>query len=448
MTLTQVLRTANAFHGYWQAGDQVLLAVSGGVDSMALLHAMQQLPFNERPEMTVLHIHHHLRTEAEKDYQLVHNYCEEHHLKLEVKHWTEHPESNIEAAARAFRYEFFKEQMATTNSKLLLTAHHADDQMETILMRLARGSTLPGYAGIQRIRSFATGHLVRPLLAFEKKELYAYCAEHAVPFREDESNFSSDYTRNRFRNTIVPLLKQENEQAARHFGEFSDELSDLLSVATPVIKEASKQLFQKNGKDWVLSIQAFLEQPPAMQRLVLSYFLTNVWEATTQRQHTQQLLDLMVAGKPQAEIALIGGTVQRRYDLITFKLTETAKLNKLQFNQELELNKWLELPFNGKIGLFLSSTYASENGTIARLKAEEVVLPLIVRNWQHGDAIQLNKKQPFTKKIARIFIDNKIPNEDRDQAWVVTDYSGKILLVPGYATSIWLHEIGDYDLKK
>src|SRR5699024_6021746 len=123
---------------------------------------------------------------------------------------------------------------------------------------------------------------------------------------------------------------------------------------------------------------------------------------------------------------LADGTVQRRYAVIRFLLPQAAKLKKLQFKEDLSLNKWLVLPFNGKIGLFLPSKQECESEPNMYVRKEEVTLPLIVRNWQPGDTIQMNHKKTFTKKISRIFIDKKIPVEEREAAWVVTDQQGKI----------------------
>lgn len=444
MSIVHVLQKENAAKQYWTANDHVLVAISGGVDSMALLHAMQQLPVEERPHLTVLHVHHHLREAAEADYLLVRDYCREHELQLEVKHWENPPDSNVEAAARQFRYNFFKDQMAEMGSSMVLTAHHADDQMETILMRLTRGSTLKGYAGIQPTRTFGTGKLIRPLLTVEKDALYAYCSAHAVPFREDETNQMLGYTRNRYRQQVIPLIKNENEQAARHFADFSNDLTDLVTLATPLIVEACHTLFVKKETEWTLDRGAFLEHSDVMKRLVMSHFLMEIWDVPVQRQHVQQIIALATSEKPQSEITLSGGQVQRRYGVIRFLSSNPVKLKKLQFKEELSLNKWLLLPFNGKIGLFLSCTQERENEQKVHVRKEEVSLPLVVRNWQPGDTIQLNKNNPFTKKVARIFIDKKIPVEERERAWVVADQEGKILFVPGYASSIWIHESGDF----
>lgn len=446
MSIVQLLQKDNAAQQYWTANDQVLLAVSGGVDSMALLHAMQQLPLEERPHYTVLHVHHHLREAAEADYRLVRDYCQEYGLDFEVRHWENPPHTNVEAAARKFRYDFFKEQMVAKGSTVVLTAHHADDQMETILMRLTRGSTLKGYAGIQKARSFGEGTLIRPLLSIEKESLYDYCAKNAVPFREDETNQTLGHTRNRYRQQVVPLIKKENEQAAHHFADFSNDLTDLVTIVAPLIADYCQQLFTKEESEWVLDRTDFLARSDAIQRLVTSHFLTDIWQVPVQRQHIQQIIDLATSEKPQAELILSGGIVQRRYAIIRFYRSKPAKLKKLQFNKELSLNKWLLLPFNGKIGLFLSCTKDAVNESKVYIREEEVTFPLVVRNWQPGDTIQLNKNNPFTKKIARIFIDKKIPIEERELAWVVVDRAGKILMVPGYASSIWIHKSGDYVL--
>lgn len=437
-------------HQEWQADDLVLLAVSGGVDSMALLDVFVHLPEDAKPNLAVLHVHHHLRDEAELDYLLVKQTCQTHQLPFYETHWQEEdqPINNQEAAAREVRYAFFTEKMQELSAKVLVTAHHADDQMETILMRLTRGSTLAGYSGIQPSRPFAKGKLIRPFLEIDKKTLYDYCNHNQVSYREDHTNEADDYTRNRFRHHVTPFIKEENQQAGRHFQEFSEDLSDALTVLQPIIGKIFDLHFRRTADEWQLHVPTFLKEELAMQRLVMGYFLEKHWQkddVVFQRSHIEAILSLITNDKPQALLNLSGGLVKKRYDNLFFQTKDRTALEtnqKKDFQVELKQNKWLQLPFNGKIGLF------STCGEKAELEAEKDVsywlderkieFPLSIRHWQAGDRIQLNKAAPFTKKLSRIFIDGKVPQEERAKAHVVVDKAGTILWVPDYAASIWL----------
>lgn len=443
----------NVFH-FWTSSDTVLLAVSGGVDSMALLDAFSKLPAEERPNFAVLHVQHHLRKEAEEDCELIQDFCSTRKIPFYVQHWEKqlHPDSNIEATARDFRYQFFAKKMKDLLATVLLTAHHADDQIETILMRLTRGSTLSGIAGIKKERAFGSGKLIRPLLNIQKEELYEYCQKYQVPYTEDATNEKNEFTRNRFRNEIIPLIKKENKKTAQHFNEFSEELQALLEVAKPVVQEAFESCFQQKKDVWSLEISLFLKYTQAMRYLLLSYFLQEQWlqvGISFRKSHVVDILDMIEGSTPQATLNVSNGNVERRYGVLYFKKNNVSNIEKSNekklfqtYLEEIDLNEWLELPFNGKIGLFLYNeailTHLSFPSTLWVWIDEEISYPLLVRYWQAGDRIRMNKEAPFTKKVSRIFIDQKVPQEKRRTAIIVTDANGEILWIPEYAHSIWV----------
>ncbi|MDE1548067.1 tRNA lysidine(34) synthetase TilS [Jeotgalibaca caeni] len=444
--VNQVIKTFQQTND-WARDDVVLLALSGGVDSMALLDLFLQLTPEERPQIIALHVHHHLREEANLDCQFVEEYCSTRDVPFVVKHWEPdiHPATNIESAARQFRYAFFAEQMEALDAKVLVTAHHADDQMETILMRLTRGSTLEGYAGIQKKRPFHTGVLIRPLLHLEKESLYTYCEKRDVPFREDHTNQEMTYTRNRFRQNLLPPIKSENRQASKHFQEFSEDLNDLLEVAMPVIEAAYHRSFTGSVGKWTLAISTFQEETEVVQRFVLGYFLQQIWQregVSFQRSHIRELQHLIKSSSPQSELVFAGGIVRKRYDKLFFLPKKRAQQTKLDFEQELTQNEWLELPFNGKIGLFSINDKNVENSAHHKeayyIRMTPSQLPLSIRKWRAGDRISLNRKASFTKKVSRLFIDRKLPQEVRDQTLVLEDATGTILWVVGVAPSVHL----------
>lgn len=437
-------------HQLWQPDSKLLLAVSGGADSMALLAAIACLPEQERPAFAVVHVHHHLREESDEELEMVQGYCAERSIPFYAKHWLaeRHPVRNVEQAAREFRYSFFAEMLQRLQATHVLTAHHADDQLETILMRLVRGSTLQGMTGIARSRPFKGGKLVRPLLAFQKQELYAFCAEENIPYREDATNQETSFTRNRYRQLVVPLLKEENEQVTRHFSEFSDDLQDLLQVAQPMIARNFAQAFTKKEAGWHLDLPAWREMAPALQRSVLSHFISVYWIAaggTFQRNQMEAIMALIENPSPQKQISLSGGwQVRKRYDTLIFLSALPTESTEMEIHEKLELNRWVELPFHGKIGLFPKGNALPKDvaagAEIFYVAADCKALPFLIRSRRPGDKIVLNKNRPFTKKVSRLFVDAKVPREARQQAIVVTDSEDRLLWVPGYAESVWLSE--------
>lgn len=450
--LEKVWSDVNSYR-YWEKNERILLAVSGGVDSMALLDVVRRIPEESRPTIEVVHVHHHLREDSDADLLLVKEYCERYNFLFHEKHWDPHfhPKSDLEAAAREFRYDFFSEKMKERNAAILLTAHHADDQMETILMKLTRGSALSGYSGILRERKFSIGKLIRPLLETEKEELYRYCLENNVPYREDSTNQELNFTRNRYRNQILPLIKKENEQAARHFQAFSQDFLDMTNIVEPVLKEKIATYFEKNHASWQFSIRLLENEPIALQRLLLTYFLEKIWSnegVIAKKIHVALILELMYNKNPQSELSLSGGLIKKRYDTVIFEKTSGLEEDLKKFPtiyKELKLNQWLQLPINGKIGLFSFSkksvAVGNEKIKVFQLSNKKIQYPLVVRNWQPGDRIQLNPREPFTKKLNRIFIDKKISKEDRDKILVISDANGIILWIIDYAASIWLTPI-------
>lgn len=434
----------------WDNESRLLLAVSGGVDSMALLGLVQQLPPEWKPQFAVVHVHHHLREESDEEYRMVRDYCETQKIAFFAEHWTEesHPKSNLEMAAREFRYAFFADMMEKWPATHLATAHHADDQLETILMRLVRGSTLKGISGIAMSRTFGRGQLVRPLLQFQKDELYQICGIAGIPYREDSTNSELTFTRNRYRNSIIPLLKVENNQASRHFGDFSEDLQDVLTVVQPVVSQAFRSLFNKVEADWVLDLTGWQACDVSLQRLVLSHFVTERLIPAGQlfrRSQLTAIMDLIENQSPQKQISLAGGwQARKRYDKLTFLSPDSVRIDFSDFSEQLELNKWVTLPSHGRIGLFHNDNAVSKELPLEALSVgitdESALMPFTVRSRHSGDKIVLNKNQPFTKKVSRLFVDKKIPDEERRKACIVTDDEGRILWVPGYAQSVWLSE--------
>lgn len=203
--------------------DKIIIGYSGGVDSQVLLHALSDL--QAFYQVKAMHVHHGISENADAWRDFCKKECsnlgiEFEHLELNLGKNV----SNLEEVAREKRYEFFKKEV--TSKTLVLTAHHADDQAETILHNLFRGSGLAGLVGIRAVQDFGKGYIVRPLLNFTKDELKEYAREHKLEWVEDESNKDSKYTRNFIRNELMPLIKEKWPNASNNIQNASEILSE------------------------------------------------------------------------------------------------------------------------------------------------------------------------------------------------------------------------------
>ena len=223
--------------GLFESHQKVLLALSGGVDSMTLLdwlyHYQHQLGIN----LVLAHVNHHQRMEADQEERGIWELAEAKHLPLKVAHFSG-PFS--ESRARQFRYDFFEKVMKEEACSALVTAHHMDDQAETILMRLIRGSRPRHLKGIPLKQPFGQGVLIRPLLYFKKEdfpEIFHY---------EDKSNQSLDYFRNRVRHRYLPLLEEENPQVTSALVNLGEDLSHWHQALKELTKDLNPQDFKNN----------------------------------------------------------------------------------------------------------------------------------------------------------------------------------------------------------
>ncbi|SFH81373.1 tRNA lysidine(34) synthetase TilS [Pisciglobus halotolerans] len=445
MTLLKTFIAYAKQQALWEKKDRLLLAVSGGVDSMVLLDLMCRLPEEEKPWIGVVHVNHQLRPASDIEQSAVQNICEEKQLPFFTACWPkeEHPSVGTEAAARSFRYAFFLQVMRKQQATRLVTAHHGDDQMETILMRLVRGGQLESIAGIKEQRSFGSGKLIRPLLRFAKEELTTYSDQEQLLYFEDESNQSMMYTRNRYRHQVLPLLKEENTQALEHFADFSADLLD----ATAAIKHVVEPCFERlchplHSNGWGIDRSAFLAEAPFMQRLVLKELLTHLYRDTAveyRRHHVEMIASLIAGDKVNGELHLPAGwLMKRRYEELYFVRSFGATLEHSVEPIPLSLGDWQIVPGLGKIGLFCSTAVSTAQLSHKRmiwLKTGEVQLPLQVRTRRPGDRMTIKGLERGSKKIKDILIDQKVPLEDRNKPIILTDAAGQIIWLIDYKES-------------
>ncbi|MCA9764936.1 MAG: tRNA lysidine(34) synthetase TilS [Carnobacterium sp.] len=433
-------------HLLWTPSDRLLIAVSGGVDSMVLLDLIQCLPDTLRPWYGVVHVNHELRTVSIEEERFLKEHCRLKEIPYFSRHWDskKHPKAGVELAARNFRYAFFKETMKETNATHLLTAHHADDQLETILMRLVRGGQLEGMTGIQIQRPFGIGLLVRPLLHYSKEQIYTYSKTRQLDYYEDETNVDLLYTRNRYRQKITPLLKLENKQVLTHFKDFSADLSDILFLANQVIQQKSEQILLQSKSDFYeLDKKSLLSYEPEVQRQVLKYILIekvyHAYPVEALRKQVEELLGLMTRTKSNAQLDLPDGWKARReYQHVYLEKNKLSHSVLLQKEEKMLLGQWVSITNGARIGLFKVEAHATspfEKDEHIWIEPSEVILPLLIRHRKPGDRMTLKGMDTGHKKVKTILIDQKIPLKAREEMLILTDSLDEIIWLLKYKES-------------
>ncbi|MGM0167825.1 tRNA(Ile)-lysidine synthetase [Enterococcus sp. AZ135] len=425
---------------------KILLAVSTGVDSMVLLHLLEQQGVN----IGIAHVNHQLRSESKKEAEFIQDYCEARQLPFYLKTWEQPTEKNIEAEARRLRYDFFEAVMEQGKYDLILTAHHGDDQLETLLMRLTRGGSLAGHGGISRKQKFGRGTLLRPLLNFSKEEIYKYAKEKKLIYFEDITNTSQDYFRNRIRQNVVSELRKENPQILEHAQQFHQQLIWANQLINQMLKENLRNI-EFDGQRWFFSYETLPAETGARYYFLSAFFqqtATQTKLAVSQRQ-LFSLLDQIQ--RPVSQwIVDISGAWQfvRRYQ--NFYLEKKTIVNSADFL--LEENTRCALPDGATITL-RKSDEAGGNGMYQVPLPLTINLPLMIRKRRPGDRIRLT--DALIKRIGRYFIDKKIPADEREQAWVVEDSAGEIVALLPFVNSYLsittetdrIHYILDYTLQ-
>ncbi len=393
----------------------VLLAFSGGADSMALLDMLGK----EYPAAPILlaHVNHGIRgEEALRDRAFCENVAKERGLEIaildaDVPALAKEKGQSIEEAAREVRYAFFADLMEKKNIPLLLTAHHADDHLETILFRLARGTGLSGLCGIAPIRPFANGHLVRPLLGFTKKEIVQYCKEQGLEFVTDSTNTDTTYARNKIRAEVVSVLEDLYADASHRAVRMSADLFE----DDDYLKQVADRLLVKNISANGVSIKALREAHPAIRRRALQMWFEEGRDASLEAVHLQALLDLVESGDTTARVALPTGVSAYCTARGRLSLTKTKPQPVGEYTLPLTMG---EHPiFNTDISISVTSIENFDepnkgdwNTLILTGEWKDLQPSLTWRNRREGDVILRGKMH---RKLRRLYAQMGMPTELR-----------------------------------
>ena len=394
--MTQKLLQMMQAKGYFNRHKKILVAVSGGADSMSLLHFLYNHQKDLDIQLGIAHVNHKQRQESEHEEAYLRHWAEEHKVPF---HYSAFSGKFSENAARTFRYEFFKQVMKAYDYSALVTAHHADDQAETIFMRLLRGSRLRHLTGISAIRPFGTGQIIRPFLHLTKAQL-------PVTFHfEDRSNTSLAYLRNRIRLSYLPTLSQENPKIKEHLCLLAEEIGLMEQALGELTKDIS-----------ITDLSVFQQQSDAVQLFLLQNYLDSFPDLQLSKGQFNQLISYLrknVSGK----IPLKNG-----YELVK---TQTSFL--IRKEEAISLSPPCLLEFGKSVEFEDYTLTFSEFNDVSNTDAISIWsdAPIVIRHRKEGDKIDLGSHH---KKLRRLFIDNKILEKDRQKA-IVGEQDGHIIFL-------------------
>ncbi len=407
-------------------GDFIVFACSYGPDSMALFKTLLEYRKLNKVILICAHVNHDKRKESAKEKEELELFCKNNNVIFEYMKIENYGDDNFHNEARNIRYQFFDEVVKKYNAKYLMTAHHGDDLIETILMRIARGSTLKGYSGFKKLVLMDNYYIYRPFISYDKEELIAYCHKNKVPYAIDKSNFSEVYTRNRYRKVVLPFLKSEEKDIHKKYLKFSN----VLIEADEFIEEEINKAINKVIKDNKLYINKYLEINKFLQRLILENFISTFYQddlILINDRHLALIEKLINSKKSNAKINLPNDVeVIKSYNVLSIRRNP-----ELLSSYEIEVSDEVLLPNGHK--LIKETEVKGNSNNITKLSSKEVCLPLTVRTRRVSDIMAI--KGGGHKKIKDIFIDNKIPLVERDLWPIIIDAKGKIVFVPGLKKS-------------
>ena len=405
----------------------VVIGCSTGPDSMALLDMLLKVREDLNIKIICAHVNHNLRTQSKEEAIFMKAFCKEQEIVFEYLLIDKYGDDNFHNEARNIRYNFFEKVIEKYKADYLMTAHHGDDLIETILMRITRGSSLKGYSGFQKIVDKGNYKIIRPLIDMTKEELLKYDEENKVRYFIDDSNSKMKYTRNRYRAHILPFLKEEDKNIHLKYLKFSEDLDKVYQI----VEKEKQKILKKVVNNNKLNITEFKQVDTYFQKEIL-YSLINKYYSDDllliNDKHIDLIENLINSTKANSYVNLPNEVVVTK----NYNTLEISRKNEEVFNYEIEYNNYVDLP-NGK-HIYEYKEDTGNSNFICRLNSNELSLPLIVRNRRTGDKMII-KNLNGSKKIKDIFIEKKVPLNERDIWPVVTDSKDNVVWLPGLKKS-------------
>jgi len=403
----------------FKRSEKLLVAVSGGLDSVVLLHFLYKMEVN----CVVAHCNFKLRDkDSDRDEIFVKDLAEKynfpvHTIAFETAEYAKEKGISIEMAARDLRYDWFEKIRKESECSYILTAHHADDVIETVLINLTRGTGIHGLTGIKA----KINRLVRPLLPFSRDELKAYAIDNQVEYREDYTNAQTDFVRNKIRHQIIPVLREINPSIQKTMYENVARFSDVDLIYNNEIINKRSNLIDQEEDRLLISLDELKKLPAQNSHL---FELLKPYGF-----HSRDVANIIESLDSISGKIFFSDDFQilrdREYLVLSKKREKESGVFELQENDQVDV---FDKRFNCQIYERPSDFKFSTNPQIACFDADKLSFPLKLRKWQEGDVFRpIGMKG--RKKVSDYFIDNKFSLTDKENAWLLVSGDDIVWLV-------------------
>jgi tRNA(Ile)-lysidine synthase len=393
---------------------KLLVATSGGVDSMVLVHLFQKLNFN----FALAHCNFQLRNlESDADEEFVNSYAEQNKIpcfttKFDTLNYSEIHKLSTQVAARNLRYNWFNEILIQENFDYIITAHHVDDVVETFMINLSRGTGLEGLTGIPS----KNGNIIRPMLPFSRKEIEKYASDNQLQWREDSSNASDKYVRNKIRHHIVPVFKEINDSFLQSFQNTLEHLNQQQSLVDDAVLLVYEKVVSEEKQQLKINISALLQYnnyKAYLYQWLHKYGFTawnDVYDLIYSQSGKQILSENYVLLK------------DREYLLLSQKTTnfETVVIHSVTENTNFPLN----------FSFCNTSNISNQNKNIIFVEESKLKFPLTIRKWNEGDFFYPAGMQG-KKKVSKYFKDEKFSQFQKEATWIL-ESNNQIVWIIGH----------------
>ncbi|MBR3492467.1 MAG: tRNA lysidine(34) synthetase TilS [Bacteroidales bacterium] len=412
-------------------GEKVILALSGGIDSMVLADLLLKV----KVEFVAAHCNFHLRgEESDGDEKFVRDYAKRNGIQCFVKHFETEKYAaeqgvSIEMAARDLRYAWFEELRQQLGYNKIAVAHHADDQAETFFINLLRGAGLRGLKGMLP----QNGVIIRPLLWASREQIRQYAVENQIVWREDHTNAESVYLRNKIRNQLLPVFDELQPEARQGLYKSLEHLSAENELYRSLLKEKLSQIVEREGEIQRLPYSKIIkaEVPEPVEGPVYSFQLLFEWlrQFGFNTDQCHFIYDAIGTGVGNQYCSATHRLVIGRYELQLYEIKE-KKDDEIQIGiGEEEILSPFHLCFS-KLER-TADFIIDKSSEVAQLDADKIQFPLILRHWLHGDRFHpLGMKG--SKLLSDFFVDQKFTEYQKQNVWLLVSAGGDILWVVGY----------------
>ena len=430
----------------WNKEDKIAIALSGGVDSIVLFHLLVTEYKDSYKELVVFHINHGLREESYEEAEFVEKFVKDFDVKfykeeLNMSDLERDSHTSEEMLARELRYQAFNKMAKLEGVTKLLTAHHKNDQVENILMRLLTGRSIDHSLAICEEIEMAGLTIYRPLLNSLKAELEEYAKENNLHYYVDATNFDTDYTRNNIRHNIVPLLNDINSGSFDNLINFANYYQNINNnLKKAILSNKDNYIFSRDEDKISLVKDKFLELNEEEMYFLLKDLITDELGVFDIKQ--KAIFDVVSSLKKNSG----NKSYDLKNNLKIISQYETLYIHKIEkkcYNDKIEIiiDKICE---NSVYEFYQNKFIISTDAKDSEIGFNKSELPLLVTIKKEGDRV---RRGEINKKLSRIFIDEKVPKELRDTLPVIRNNKGEVLGVLGIGTKVNKNKIYDYYIK-